>query len=82
MKGIETEIKSRAERRKSISAFHQYSNRGSSCDHCTLIDKGEVAMYQVTCPKCGEVPPGRRHLYPDITYSDVGAIFLLNAKKH
>ena len=79
-KGIQAKMKSRAERRQSITAFHHYSNRGLSCDHCKLIDNGDVAMYQVTCPKCGEIPPGRRHLYPNITSSDVGAI--LYAKKH
>ena len=62
------------QKRQSITAFHHYSNRGLSCDHCKLIDSGDVAMYQVTCPKCGEIPPGRRHLYPNIASSDVGAI--------
>ena len=74
-KGIQAKMKSRADRRQSMTAFHHYSNRGLSCDHCKLIDNGDVAMYQVTCPKCGEIPPGRRHLYPNITSSDVGAIF-------
>ena len=67
-------MNSRAQKRQSITAFHHYSNRGLSCDHCKLIDSGAVAMYQITCPKCGEIPPGRRHLYPNISSSDVGAI--------
>ena len=29
-------------------------------------------MYQITCPQCGEIPPGRRHLFPNINSTDVG----------
>ena len=60
-----------SDRRQSITAFHHYSARGP-CEHCKLIDKGDVAMYQITCPQCGEIPPGRRHLYPNISSTDVG----------
>jgi hypothetical protein len=35
------------------------------CNHCKLIDSGDVAMYGVTCPECGEVPPSKKHLYPN-----------------
>ena len=35
------------------------------CNHCKLIDSGDVAMYGVTCPECGEVPPSKKHMYPN-----------------
>ena len=40
-----------------------------------MIDKGDVAMYQVTCPKCGEIPNSRKHLFPNITTTDVRITF-------
>ena len=24
-------------------------------------------MYGVTCPECGEVPPSKKHMYPNIS---------------
>ena len=47
---------------------------GRRCPQCELIDSGEVAMYQVTCPQCGEIPPSRKHLYPSIKSTEVCAI--------
>ena len=32
-------------------------------------------MYQVTCPKCGEIPNSRKHLFPNITTTDVRITF-------
>ena len=40
---------------------------GRGCAHCKLIDSGDVAMYGVTCPECGEVPPSKKHLYPNLS---------------
>ena len=37
------------------------------CAHCKLIDSGDVALYQVTCPQCGEIPPSRRNRYPHLS---------------
>jgi len=47
-----------------------------------MIDKGDVAMYQVTCPKCGEIPNSRKHLFPNITTTDVRITFktFINAR--
>ena len=45
--------------------FNLLSGRG--CPHCKLIDSGDVAMYGVTCPECGEVPPSKKHLYPNLS---------------
>ena len=25
-----------------------------------------MAHYSMTCPQCGEIPPSRKHLYPDL----------------
>ena len=41
------------------------------CNHCKLIDSGDVALYQITCPECGDVPPSRKHLYPGLTSTNV-----------
>ena len=45
------------------------------CPHCRLIDSGDVAMYQVTCPQCGEIPPSRKHLYPNLSTTDVSSFY-------
>ena len=63
------------------SVFHSGTKRlqrllGRPCPHCQLIDSGDVAMYQVTCPECGEIPPSRRHLYPNISTTDVCTHFI------
>ena len=63
-----------ASRRHSTTAFHHYSHQGTPCEHCKLIDDGDVAMYRVTCPKCGDIPRSRRHMYPNLSPSGVGAI--------
>ena len=60
-----------ADRRHSTTAYHNYSHQTRPCEHCKMIDKGDVAMYQVTCPKCGEIPNSRKHLFPNITTTDV-----------
>ena len=59
---------------QSTSTFHHYFRR-RPCAHCKLIDKGDVALYQVTCPQCGEIPPSRTHLYPNLSSTDVGLIY-------
>lgn len=64
-----------ADRRHSTTAYHNYSHQTRPCEHCKMIDKGDVAMYQVTCPKCGEIPNSRKHLFPNITTTDVSIIF-------
>ena len=48
----------------------------SFCPHCKLIDSGDVACYQLTCPECGEIPPSRNHLYPGHTSTDVQNQFI------
>ena len=35
------------------------------CLNCRLIEMGEMACYQDRCPQCGQVPPGKKHLYED-----------------
>ena len=37
------------------------------CNHCKLIDSGDVVLYQITCPECGGIPPSRKHLYSTLT---------------
>ena len=47
--------------------FPRNFGRFRQCAHCRLIDSGDVAMYGVTCPECGEVPPSKKHMYPNIS---------------
>ena len=47
------------------------------CEHCKLIDSGDVALYQVTCPQCGEIPPSRKHRYPNLSSGYVSVTFRL-----
>ena len=55
-------------RRSSI----QIIRKNRPCNHCKLIDSGDVALYQITCPECGEVPPSRkRSLYPGMSSTNV-----------
>ena len=54
-------------RRSSMSVF----KKNRICNHCKLIDSGDVALYQITCPECGEIPPSRKHLYPGMSATDV-----------
>ena len=65
----------------SRTIFHAGTKRlqqvlGRPCPHCKLIDSGDVAMYQVTCPECGEIPPSRKHLYPNMSSTDVCTYFI------
>ena len=46
------------------------------CAHCKLIDSGDVALYQVTCPQCGEIPPSRKHRYPNLSTGYVSSVTL------
>ena len=36
------------------------------CLNCRLIEMGEMACYTERCPQCGNVPPCRKELYPDV----------------
>ena len=51
--------------------FHRNGGLGGPCAHCKLIDSGDVALYGVTCPQCGEIPPSRRHRYPQLSNGHV-----------
>lgn len=48
--------------------------KSTPCNHCKLIDNGDVALYQITCPECGEVPQSRKHLYSGITNTEVNIL--------
>ena len=51
--------------------FHRNGGLRGPCAHCKLIDSGDVALYGVTCPQCGEIPPSRRHRYPQLSNGHV-----------
>ena len=51
--------------------FYRNGGLRGPCAHCKLIDSGDVALYGVTCPQCGEIPPSRRHRYPQLSNGHV-----------
>ena len=55
--------------------------KSNPCNHCKLIDKGDVALYQITCPECGEVPQSRKHLYSGITNAEVNILLIIKRLK-
>lgn len=57
------------------STLHSFI-KSTECNHCKLIDSGDVALYQITCPECGEVPPSRKHRYSGLTKTDVNLLML------
>ena len=41
------------------------------CLNCRLIEMGEMACYTERCPQCGNVPPCRKDIYPELPSMDV-----------
>ena len=63
--------KNRSSRMSLRSTFKSAMMMSRPCNHCKLIESGDVALYQITCPECGEVPPSRKHLFSGINRTDV-----------
>eukprot|EP00096_Caligus_rogercresseyi_P004758 TRINITY_DN19209_c0_g1_i1.p1 TRINITY_DN19209_c0_g1~~TRINITY_DN19209_c0_g1_i1.p1 ORF type:complete len:165 (-),score=10.59 TRINITY_DN19209_c0_g1_i1:705-1199(-) len=39
------------------------SEKDLPCLNCRLIEMGEMACYEETCPQCGQVPPSKKLMY-------------------
>ena len=73
--------KNRSSRLSLRSAFKSAMMMSRPCNHCKLRESGDVALYQITCPECGEVPPSRKHLFSGINRTDVKSILKMHKLK-
>ena len=73
--------KNRSSRMSLRSTFKSAMMMSRPCHHCKLIESGDVALYQITCPECGEVPPSRKHLFSGINRTDVKWILKMHKLK-